>query len=157
MAADFFPSFDDDALEEYVPDEDIDLDEEVQPPTPYGVTWRFDFDAGDIYISDSGENQLLSDIETVKEWIKHTLSIRRFESPVYGTDIGTDLQDLVGTKDSEFVLARIAQEIREAVSAHDRIVSCEVLRVFHIGDAAYAFVSFETDDSAREELVLSLG
>ncbi len=152
-----FPEFEDDSLEDFVPDDDLDQDEEVQPPLAYGTTWLFDFDEGDIYLSNKGETPLVSGMETLKQWIRHTLSIRLFESPIYGTNVGTDLHTLIGSKNEAYAALRLKKEIAEALLSHDRIISADVETVFKIGHVAYAFVAFETDDSERQELLLTLG
>ena len=158
MVDDPFPVFEDDEeLELFNPDEDLDEDVDAQPGDPYGFTWRFDFAEGDIFLNAGGETVEARELECVKEWIQHTLSITRFESPIYGTDVGTDIGSLIGSRDDEFVMSRIRSEIEIAALAHDRIESVNVAEVFKIGNVAYAFVEFTTDDSEQEELLLTLG
>lgn len=153
-----FPEFeDDDDIEEFALDDDIDEDEESQPPLPYGFTWRFDHNAGDIFLSPRGEAVKVYTTETVIEWIQHTLAVKRFETPIYGTAVGTDIHDLLGLKaNDQYVLSRIRSEIEEAISEHDRVIAVEVAEIFPLEDAIYAYVTFETDDGLVEETLLTL-
>ena len=146
--AELFPDFEDD-LEEFAPDEDLEESADILPAQPYGFTWRFDLAAGDIMLDDGGNALTVEGIGTVMEWINHTLGITRFETSIYGTDIGTDLNSLIGSKEDEYILARSKREITEALLKHDRITEVEVTEVFTIAHALYALVEFSTDDEER--------
>ncbi len=151
-----FPTFDDDELEEFVPDDSLDQDEELQPPVPYGTTWRFDFDNGDIMLDSLGSTSNASGLDTVKEWIQHTLLTRRFESPLYGPDTGTLIPDLIGSRDSTLAIEIIRKEVVAALLVHDRIVEASVPEIFPVGDTMYVYVDYVTDDSEQEGILLSL-
>ncbi len=151
-----FPTFSDDEVEDFVPDDDIDQDEELQPPTPYGVTWRFDFASGDLALDSSGNTATVSGLGTVTEWINHMLLIRRFESPILDASIGTDLQTLVGSRDNTLAMLRLRKEIVEAILQHDRVTEAEVVDLFPVGGDMYVFVEFTTDDSEQEGVLLSI-
>lgn len=153
-----FPNIDDDTtVEEFFADDDLTETVDVEPPTPYGATWRFDFDAGDIYFSPAGETSRISGPDTVREWINHTVNTARFETSLMPDNTGTDIKGLTGHSLGDgYVESRIKAEIIEGFQQHDRIDSVVVPLVFNIGSDLFAYIAYALDDSQTIEDTLSL-
>ena len=160
VAEDIFPESieesDDDA--EFIdPDVDEDfLSEDEESPKPYGFTWKFDFNKGDISFDESGNTKVLEGQDTVREWMAHTLNTERYETTIFGGDIGTDINSLIGTlhaADSD-TISEVESQIREAVLVHDRVESIERLVIFPFEDDIFAYFKYVTDDGAESEEVV---
>lgn len=157
MADDTALPIEDDELETFTVDEGVVESGEYDEVLPYGTTWKFDFAAGDIYLNDRGQTTLVSDIDTVNEWIFHTLSVVRFESPIYGGDIGTDIDSLLGASIlDEYTRSRIEQEITEAIAVHDRISEVHLVRTFPLGRDLFVYVQYLTDEGETTDVVVNL-
>ena len=116
-------------------------------PNPYGITWAFDFQKGDIFLDSHGAMAQVSGKETLKQWMGHTLSIARGESSLYSGDIGTRIPFLYGLRvDAAEVLAKIESEVRTALTFHDKIAEIKAVSTFPLGNTLYVYVEYLTDD-----------
>lgn len=158
MAEDIFPVFDDeDLIEEFYTDDDLEEDVDARPPTPYGFSWKFDFGAGDIYLTASGDTVKIENQATVMEWAQHAISIPRGEDTVYFESFGTDIENLIGTTITDsYTVARVQEEIEEILTLHDRVLSVNATNVFSIEDSIYAYINIATDDGEDEETVIPI-
>ncbi len=125
-------------------------------PIPYGFTWKFDFSKGDIFFDSQFSAKKLTKLDSLNDWIGHTLNTIRFETPSLGSDIGTDIPDLIGRSVDDYMITRIEMEIREALLTHDRIVSVNVIEVFNIEGSLYSYFEYSTDDSLSNESLIQL-
>jgi hypothetical protein len=155
--ADSFPTFGtDDDIVEFYPDDDLDQDTEVQPPKPYGISWSFDFVNLDLFFGAGGKPYKVSELEVLKEWIMHSLMIQRGESPIFSTEIGTDIHTYIGSKDTNYVMARVKQEIINALLQHDRIQAVDVTEIFSLLGEVYALIQFQTVGQEEGSLTVTL-
>lgn len=162
MAEELFPSIDDADVSDFAfEDPSIELlldDLTVAPKIPLGFSWRFDFNKGDLATDSRGEFVRMEDEAVLRDWVGHTLNTERWETPIYGGDIGTDINGLIGAKnagDSQ-TMAEVQAEIVEAVNVHDRIQQVYVLGVFAIGYDIYASFQYTTDESLTIQEVVVL-
>ncbi len=146
-----------DTAEDFDIDDDLGLvDTEFTAPTPYGFTWKFDFNKEDLDFS-AGDPSRIKGKDTLNEWITHSINTEQFETPIFGADIGTNIFKLIGGHLDTYAMQRVRDEIIEAVSVHDRIVSITSIIVFSIGGNVYAHFSYLTDDDIEGQSLLRLG
>jgi hypothetical protein len=149
--ADIFPVFDEVEDAEFVDanlDEDF-IDDELELPDPYGFTWKFDFTKGDIFTDDYGNMATVSDHDCLREWIAHTLSVEKFETPIYGGDIGTSINEIVGaysTMDAQ-AMRLVEDDIKSAIGVHDRIESVERIAAIPLEYDMFVYMRYVTDDA----------
>lgn len=146
----------DDVFDEFDPLDDIALvDVDTEGPLPYGFTWRYNFNNEDLDFS-SGNPPKVRGLETVNEWILHTLNTESLESPALGEAIGTEIFSLVGETLDAYVISRVRQEVVSAVEAHDRIEEANFISAFSIKGNLYAYVSYLTDDGTEGQALVQL-
>jgi hypothetical protein len=129
-------------------DEDF-LNEEVEEPEPYGFTWRFDFASGDIFTDKYGRFiRIGTDRETLHEFVSHTLATERFETPIYGGDIGTDINHLIGRlrADDPHTISLVEREIKNAIMVHDRVAKVEKVAVIPLDSDLFVYIRIVADD-----------
>jgi len=154
---DIFPQDeDDDVFDEFDPDDNLGLvDTASSDPLPYGFTWQYDFNAEDLDFS-RGNPPVVSGLGTVNEWILHTVNVEKFETPIYGDGIGTNIFSLIGEVIDPYVMARIRQETVAAIEVHDRIEEVTYIAAFAIKGNVYAYLSYQTDDSIDGQALVQL-
>lgn len=164
MAEDIFPFIEDlvdedFAIEGNIPTEDalddVDgLEEPVEEPIPYGITWKFDFNKGDIYTDSSGQTLEVTELDSLHEWIAHVLNVERGEVTIYSDEIGTTINYFIGQamRVDGMLLESVGNDIASAINVHDRVVSVEIISLIPIGYDLYAVFSYETDDSTKIEV-----
>lgn len=146
----------DDVYDAFDPYDDIALvDPAQEEPLPYGFTWKYNFDKGDLDFS-NGDPPVLSSIGTVNEWILHSINTERFESFLLGENVGTLINSLFGSVIDQYILARIRQELVKLVEAHDRIQEVEYVSAFSLKNSVYAFMTYNTDDGVNGQAILQL-
>jgi hypothetical protein len=154
MADSLFPSIDDESIDTFpvlnVGDAFLQNDESGEaPPIPYGFTWKFDFNKGDLFVDSSYQFVEVEERDTVHEWVAHTLNTERWETPIFNGDIGTEVNTFFGARTTTDggTLARIEEEILTAVRIHDRIISVGVVLVLPVDYDIFAVFRYTTDDS----------
>jgi len=160
VAADFetdpFPSFDD-GLDAVVLDDDLEDDIAQYVAAAFGVAWEFDFEAGDLFLTNQGRASLVEGVDALRQWCRHILLTQRGESPVLNDDIGTTLEGLLGGRTTDpYVLARIKQEVVGALEMHDRIQEVVVDSVIPSGSNVYVFVTIKLDTGEEIEDAIGL-
>ena len=146
----------DDVYDEFDLYDDIALsDSESGAPLPYGFTWAYNFEKGDLDFA-GGDPVLVMDSDVIKEWILHTVNTERFETEIFGEAIGTSINSLYGGVIDAYVLARIKQETEKAVRAHDRVMSVDFITTFSSKNNVYSYLSYVTDDSVTSDTLLRL-
>lgn len=158
--ADLFPTIEDATDAEFYDgnlDEDV-LNETTALPIPYGFTWAFDFSAGDIALDNQGNTQRVEGHRTLHEWIGHTLSTERYETPIFGGDIGTIINKLVGEKTAAdpLTLSTVEREISEAIRVHDRVAQIENFAVIPLDHDIFVYMRLLTDDAAVVSEVVAM-
>ena len=152
--ADFFPNIDD--LEAEFPEFNSPGDEfiaeeesnEDAPPEPYGISWKFDFNKGDMYTTSSGKFVETSLLDTLHEWVGHVLNTERWETTIFSGDIGTEINSMIGARNTHdaATLARIEEEVLRALHIHDRIDTLTMLTVLPVAYDIYTVFQYSTDD-----------
>lgn len=157
---DIFPTIEEATDAEFF---DADLNEDnlnpdVAVPRPYGFSWKFDFTSGDFFVDQQGNMRVVREHDCLHDWIGHTLSTERYETPIFGGDIGTVINRLVGEElaSDPHTIAVIEREIREAIMVHDRIVQVQSLAVIPIDYEVFVYMRFLTDDAAVITEVVSI-
>ncbi len=131
------------------------LDTEFEEPIPYGFTWAYDFNAEDLDFS-GGNPPRVSGLGTVNEWISHTINVEQFETPIYGSNIGTKINFLIGSTLDPQTISEVKNEIEEAISIHDRIDEVSHVGAFAIHGNLYTYFSYETDDTIGSQALIQL-
>lgn len=150
-----FPEFDD-GLEAVALDDDLEDEISGFVPESFGFTWAFDFEKGDLMLSDQGRASVRSGVDAVREWCQHVLLTQRGQSPIIDPNVGTTLEELIGARTkSPYVIARIKQEVIQALELHDRIDSVKVTNVATEGTSAFVTVAITLDTG--EEIDETLG
>lgn len=95
--------------------------------TDLGVTYKFDFDAGEFMLSD-GKLIPIADVDAIKLWVEKCLRTQRFTYQIYAredkNEYGASLEDLIGSVwPRAFVESELKREISEALTRHPRIRS----------------------------------
>lgn len=156
LETDPFPDFDD-GLEPVLLDDDIEADITAFVAEAYGYTWEFDFEEGDLFLSDQGATALADGVEAVRQWCRHMLSTQRGESPIHDPEVGVNLEGLLGSRiNDSYVKARIRQEITGALVLHDRIDSVKVDDIITSGSNAFVFVTIKLDTGEEIEDAIGL-
>lgn len=139
------------------PDDDVGLvDPDPSELKPYGFTWKFDFNANDLDFSVGGNPAKVRDLGTVNEWITHTINTEQFETPIFGSNIGTVINDLVGDIIDSYLITRVKDEIVDAVSIHDRISAVTFAIAFAVSTNIYGFLSYATDNEDGSSNLIQL-
>lgn len=144
-----FPqSEEDDVFDEFDPDDDIQLlsNADAADAIPYGFTWQFDFNEGDLDFKNGGPKKVYS-LDVVNEWIMHTLNTERGEVDTLTDNIGTSIFNLLGDVPDSYVLSRIKSELTRAIGTHDRIEEVTYVSAISIRGQVYVYMSYLTDDS----------
>lgn len=145
-----------DLAEFFDPDDDVGLIEpDPADVLPYGFTWVFDFNANDLDFSD-GDPAKVTGLGTVNEWISHTINTEQFETPIFGPDIGTNINQLIGEVIDSYILTRVRAEIVDAISVHDRISAVNYANAFAITNNVYSYLSYATDNDDGSGALLQL-
>lgn len=138
------------------PDDDIGLvDEETTDVRPLGFTWQFDFNAHDLDFA-GGNPPVVYELGTINEWISHTINTEQFETPIFGSDIGTVINDLIGNIIDSYVLITVEEELTRAINIHDRISAVNVSAVFPVGHNIYGFLSYAIDNDDGSASLIQL-
>lgn len=146
----------DDVYDAFDPFDDIALsDSAIYEPLPYGFTWKYDFNKGDLDFS-RGDPPKLKNIGTVNEWILHTTKTEQSESFLLGQSIGTTINSLIGTTIDSYVLSRIKQNLVKVVNVHDRVNSINYVTAFSLQNNVYAFLIYNTDDGISGQAILQM-
>lgn len=145
-----------DLVEDFDPDDDVGLiDTEVEEPVPYGFTWGFDFNKGDLDFS-AGNPPKHSEQGVVKEWIYHTINTEQYETPIFGPDIGTNIFTLIGSVLDNYTVTQVSAEIESAISVHDRITDVIYITAFAVTNNVYTYFAYETDDGLVDQQLQQL-
>lgn len=67
----------------------------------------------------------VADIDSLKQTIKHILSIERYDNPIYTDDYGIELDKYIG-QDIGYITADIENTLRDALTQDDRITDVQV-------------------------------
>lgn len=67
----------------------------------------------------------VNDLESLKQTIKHILSIERYDNPIYTQNYGIELEKYLG-QDIGYITADIENTLREALTQDDRIIEVQV-------------------------------
>jgi len=154
----FLPqSEDDDIFDAFDVDDDVGLvDTDLSArPIPYGFTWKYDFNKEDLDFT-TGNPPKTRELGVVNEWILHTTNIERLETPIYSSNIGTDVFSLVGNVIDSYVMARVNQEVQNAIEVHDRIDEVDYISSFSIKGNIYSFFSYITDDTLDSQALVQV-
>lgn len=164
MADDIFPDIqdlldEDLAIEGNIPTEDSFnelnvFEEQVEDDIPYGITWKFDFNKGDIYTDASGQTLELSELDSLHQWVSHILNIERGETAIYQSALGTEVNSAIGNAIviDGALLKEVAEDIENSIILHDRIIQVNVISVIPVENDLYIIFSYETDDSRKVEI-----
>jgi hypothetical protein len=157
VADELFPDIEDIDEAEFLdtfPDEDF-LEEEAEPPLEFGITWKFDFTTGDVFTDDVGRMVIVSEEATLHEWLGHTLNTERFETPIFGGDIGTDINEIIGAESTfdPYTSAIIEDDFRETILVHDRVDTVETVAVIPLDYDMFVYMRVITDSGATLEEV----
>mgnify|MGYP003348716285 CR=1 FL=1 len=87
----------------------------------------------------------------------HTISTEQFETPIFGPDIGTNVNKFIGNIIDSYTISKVKDEIVEAVSLHDRVVSIEYVNAFSIVNDVYVIFGYTTDDADFGVVLMELG
>jgi hypothetical protein len=158
--ADIFPTIEDSEEAEFFDAslEEDTLNEVAEPSLPYGFSWAFDFTAGDILLDRRGNTRVVSERRTLHEWIGHTLSTERYETPIYGGDIGTIINRLIGAEvaSDPHTMAVVEEEITEAIKVHDRVASIDKIALIPLDYEIFVYMRLQTDDGSEFQEVVRL-
>jgi hypothetical protein len=154
---DIFPQDElDDVFDSFDPDDDIGLvDTASEVPIPYGFTWQYDFNKEDLDFT-AGNPPIVRELGVVNEWILHTLNTERFETPIFGEDIGTSIFSLIGSVLDPYVMSRVRQEVVNAIDIHDRVEEVTFISAFALKGNIYAYLSYQTDDTIDGQALVQL-
>lgn len=163
MASDIFPDISDVDVDSFPLDSPGDdfLEEEQDgedEAIPYGISWKFDFSIGDLYTDNSGQFVETKDLDTLHEWVGHTLNTWRWETPIFSGDIGTEVHHLIGARTTVDggVLVRLEEEIITAINIHDRVEFVEVVVLIPVDYDIFAVFRYTTDDGQTNTEVVAV-
>lgn len=159
-----FPDIDDLDVDDFplndVGDEYLSEEENAEEPEPipYGITWKFDFNKGDLHTDNSGQFLIVEGRDTLHEWVSHTLNTWRWETPIFSGDIGTEIPNLIGARATidGGTLARVEEEIITALILHDRIDKVGVEALIPIDYDIWAIFRYSTDDQITSREVVNV-
>jgi hypothetical protein len=118
---------------EIAPGDDIDAaeasalgdpyaDEATPAPEPFGLTWVFDFEAGQFVRQGAAPAEASTDEASLEQWCLMVLYSARFAHAVFDDDIGIEYPtDPLGELGSREWLGDYAERMREALMQHERI------------------------------------
>lgn len=86
---------------------------------------------------------VIDGIEAVRQAVDLTLSIERFEYPIYSWDYATETKDLIG-KSREYVQGDLERRIAEALAEDDRVTGISDFTVSFSGETATATFTVNT-------------
>ena len=87
----------------------------------------------------------------------HTVNTEQFETPIFGPDIGTNVNSLIGTIVDSYTVSKVKDEVLEAVSLHDRVESIDYINAFYIDNSVFVYFSYTTDDITTSSVLMELG
>lgn len=112
------------------PDIEIaEISEEIQTSR----TYRIDFENGRM----TGE--IIDGIEAIKQFIYIALRTARFAYPIYTSDTGSEIHDLLadGEVTIDYKIAELPRLITDALIYDERIESVDNFEIHHIGNALH--------------------
>lgn len=146
----------DDVIIDFDPDDSVGLqDTSFTSPLPYGFTWQYDFNKEDLDFT-GGNPPKAYGLGAVNEWITHTINTERFETPIFGDAIGTDIFKLIGEVLDPYVMSRVSKEIKGAIEAHDRIVEVTFISSLAIKGNIYVYFTYVTDEDLEGQSLIQL-
>lgn len=104
-------------------------------------TYAINFTTGDI----GGE---VDGLEAIKQYVVKAIKTARFRFPIYDTDYGSEIDDLIGQDVSIALLeTEIPRVIEEAILYDDRVISVYDFELTREGDRLYVSFYVETAES----------
>jgi hypothetical protein len=95
------------------------------PPQPFGLTWQFDWQAGQFVRIGQSPAQS-SNLDAVAEWCQAALHSARYAHPIFSDVFGMESPDgVIGEIAEGEALADWQRSVVDALLVHDRITSVE--------------------------------
>lgn len=110
----------------------------------FGYTWAFDDRIGDFIVSGK-DVAVVTELDCFAEWVVNLLATERRTCPSYSEDFGIDT-DLIYSSGhgSPLMTSVLKQEIKEALSVHNRFLALEDCTVTQDGDTATVTLDIRT-------------
>lgn len=117
---------------------DIDDDgEEVVEPEP-SLTYRFDFETGEIVGRVDNE-------QSIRQFIVKTLFTEREAHEIYSSDYGSEIYSILAEQeDADYTATEIERVVEEALEIDDRIISVNTVSINAEDDRLYITVDVNT-------------
>lgn len=133
------------ALSGFTPEADPD---ELRP---FGRGWAFDFEKGE-FVAHGSSPARVTGIAQLEMWIEKTLRTARGAHVIYPDDHGMESPwEAYGQVPTAGLLGRLADHIRVALTAHDRISSVEDFRFDRDPGSPLLMVSFRVIVDGEDE------
>ena len=88
--------------------------------------------------------------EAIRQAVFKILSTERYSTPIYSWDYGVELSDLKGMP-VDYVMSEIPNRITDALTADDRIESCEDFEMERVGKKAL-HITFSVVTAEQEKI-----
>lgn len=124
---------------------------------PFGRGWAFDHQQGE-FVMHGSSPAVVSGLTQLTVWIEKTLRTARFAHVIYTDEYGVDNPwEGIGFPFSSRIGARIAKNVTDALTVHDRITAVQDFQFDGVG-TSQLFVSFSviTDDPDATPLALTV-
>ena len=95
----------------------IGFDTDIVVASQPSKTWIIDRNTMQVSCMDSG-------LEAVRQAVEIALNVERYKWTIYGTNFGSELNDLVG-EDEAYIMAEIPRLVEGALSPDNRVVSVD--------------------------------
>ena len=125
------------------PEIETDFDEE-EDQTDEGyvsyTTYRFDFDNKRL------TNELITGRDALKQFIVLQLQIRRYVHPIYSSDVGSEIDEVIKDEEAtiDYKIMEIERFIEEALIYTEWVDSVSDIEIQHIDDAFHVSFIAET-------------
>lgn len=103
-------------------------------------------------------NRLATEYEELAQTIHRALMTDRYYYPIYTWQYGSDLTDLVGTKNLSFMKGSIKKSVKDALKFEDRVINVDDVKIENSQTNGYHItVSISTTLGViREELMYNV-
>lgn len=129
--------------------------EEKQQGLPRGKSFLFDFNQGDFVLKD-GKLIPAEGEEALKIWIEKVLRTDKGKYPIYSTEYGVSLEDLIigHNLPLEFIKSEVKREVTETLMTHPDITSISDWKLEK--SSSRLMISFQVNDSISQEVIFNV-
>lgn len=136
----------------FVLSDSVEVDETIEPFKE--IAWDFSKDKP-MVDEKTKEYVIVEGIEALKVWIYKTVKIARYRYPIYSTDYGTEIEELIGQKYTKgYTESEATRYIKEALSINNYIKNINIVSASFENDILTAHINVDTIYNEEVDMIV---